>query len=269
MENAQTKPEIVPDIIIVGAGNVATHLARAFAPRLRAVLSRNEKHARDLAQSIGPDVVWGTPQLLPSLQASIIIFSLADNALAATAAAIGTLPGHPLVLHTSGTVTKDALSTLSPRTGVLYPLQTFSKDKYVDMCRVPFFTETAAEADLPLVEALAASVSSTVHHADEAHRRRLHIAGVFASNFPNILYEITGKILADAGYPLDTVRPLVEAMTAKAFDMGPHDAQTGPARRGDLQVMRSHEEALPPELAQIYHILSEYIVNTHKSDKGQ
>lgn len=258
-----------PDIVIVGAGNVATHLAHAFAPRLLAVLSRNQEHAKALAQSIGPDLLWGTPDKLPSLGPSIVIFSLADKALAETAAAIGPLPGSPLVLHTSGTVTKDALSTLSPRTGVLYPLQTFSKDEYVDMSRVPFFTETAAEADLALVDALAASVSSTVHHADEAHRRRLHIAGVFASNFPNILYEITEKILDDAGYPLDTVRPLVEAMTAKAFDIGPHAAQTGPARRSDFQVMRSHEEALPPELAQIYHILSDYIVNAHKSDKVQ
>lgn len=251
------------DIVIVGAGNVASHLARAFAPRLRAVLSRNPQHAQALAQSIGPDVVWGTPDELPGMDAPIVIFSLADQALAETAAQIGPLPGVPLVLHSSGTVTKEALAPLSPRTGVLYPLQTFSKDKDVDMSRVPFFTETAVEADLPLVDALAASVSEHVYHADEAHRRRLHIAGVFASNFPNILYEITEKILADAGYGLDTVRPLVEAMTAKAFEMGPHAAQTGPARRGDTQVMRSHSEALPPDLARIYDVLSQYIVKSH------
>ncbi len=256
------------DTVIVGSGNVASHLAAALGRRLLAVCSRNADHARGLAEAAGVPA-WGELGDIAAFNPAIVLISVADNAIDAVAETIGVLPSSPLVLHTSGTIHKERLSRISPRTGVLYPLQTFSKDKYVDMCRVPFFTETAAEADLPLVEALAASVSSTVHHADEAHRRRLHIAGVFASNFPNILYEITGKILADAGYPLDTVRPLVEALTAKAFDMGPHDAQTGPARRGDLQVMRSHEEALPPELAQIYHILSEYIVNTHKSDKGQ
>ena len=259
------------DIVLVGSGNVATHLARAIEPRLAAVLSRDVSHARELAFSLDKSgaISYGTPDVLRGLNPSIVILSVADHALKELAANIGYLPGNPLVLHTSGTIDKEALCPMSPRTGVLYPLQTFSKAKEVDMSRVPFFTEASNAEDLTITDALASSISPTVNHADETSRRKLHIAGVFASNFPNILYEITGKILASAGYNLETVRPLVEAMTAKAFDIGPHAAQTGPARRGDTDVINSHIAALPKDKAEIYRVLSDYIIASHKDNGKQ
>jgi len=261
----------VRDIVILGSGNVATHLARALAPRLQAIVSRNADHAMSLAVEVAPDgcILSGTLSMLGNLEPAIVIVSVADNALPSMATRIGELKGHPLTLHTSGTIAKEVLLPMSSRVGVLYPLQTFSRNKAVDMRQVPFFTEATSDEDLFAADTLARSISDKVQHADVNRRRRLHIAGVFASNFPNILYEITGEILTDAGYDLNTVRPLVEAMTAKAFEIGPHAAQTGPARRGDIEVMHSHMAQLPPAQAEIYHVLSQYIIDAHKEKKDE
>lgn len=232
------------DIALVGMGNVASHIARAIMPYIGMVVRRGEYDK------------------LKAARPRVIIFSIADHALADVVAAIGELDYQPLVLHTSGTLPKETLSPLSPRTGVLYPLQTFSKDVAVDMGRVPFFIEAAREEDYATVDAIARLMSGTVHRADAARRRVLHIAGVFSSNFVNVLLEMVEDVLGTADYPLSTVQPLVEATVAKAFEAGPHAAQTGPARRGDAAVMLSHQNALPDDKRLVYKVLSDYIVKS-------
>lgn len=255
---------MIPDkIAVVGTGNVASHIAEALGRRIGIAISRDADRARLFAYKYGisragvySDIISAAPDM--------VIVSIADHALPDVASAIGYIPGDPLVVHTSGTIPKEALSPMSKRTGVLYPLQTFSRDINVDMHTVPFFTEAEDVDDLNIIDRVAMSISDTVRHADAAQRQVLHIAGVFSSNFVNILLEMVQDILAGADYPLSTVRPLVEATVAKAFSSDPHTAQTGPARRGDLDVMRKHAYALPSDKSRIYQILSEYIMNSHK-----
>lgn len=253
------------DIVLVGTGNVAWHLAHALAGRIKAVAGRSVEHARLLAQEC--DILqWCPLSEIASLNASIVIISVADNALESVAAAIGSLDSRPLVLHTSGTMPKEALAAVSTRTGVLYPLQTFTRGAALKLEGIPIFIECADEADSSLAEDIARSISGVVHRADPSRRALLHIAGVFSSNFVNALLEMAGDILARAGYPLTVVRPLAEATLEKAFVMTPHKAQTGPALRGDGQVMSRQAEALSPELADIYRLLSEYIIRSHNVD---
>lgn len=248
------------DILLVGTGNVAHHLAKALAPRVAAVVSRNPLHARQLAVSVGIPR-HGTFADAPACP--IVIISLADNAIGEVVQALGPLPGTPLVLHTSGTIPKEALTPLSPRVGVLYPLQTFSKNTGVDMSAVPFFTEAESESDLAIIDALARSISPTVHHAGPEQRRKLHVAGVFTSNFTTALLHITRDVLAAEGYPLATVRPLIEATVAKVFAVGPECAMTGPARRGDKAVIDLQSASLPPAERRIYDAITDYIIKKH------
>lgn len=248
-------------IVLVGTGNVASHLAEALGERISAVISRDAKRAAELARKCNIKGS-GDYTALRDFEPELIIISVADHALPAVAEAIGHISSEPLVLHTSGTVPKEVLGTISHRTGVLYPLQTFSRDVYVDMHTVPFFTEASVAADLAVVDSVANAISDTVHHADASQRQVLHIAGVFSSNFVNIILEMVHDILGEADYPLATVRPLVEATVAKAFIAGPHAAQTGPARRGDKAVMAKHARALPDDKRRVYELLSEYIIKS-------
>lgn len=251
-----------PDIVLVGTGNVATHLARALRHRIIAICSRTPEHARDLAETVGVGQ-WGTLADARSFKPSLIIVSVADNAIDSLVAAIGKDERQPLVMHTSGSVPKERLEPISPRTGVLYPLQTFSRQTDVDMSKVPFFTEAAFAEDYAAIDSLAQEISGICHHADASQRRKLHIAGVFSSNFIVEMLYITQKVLGTESYPLDTVRPLVEATVAKVFEVGPHDAITGPAIRGDKAVMEAQSNALEGDEKAIYDLVSNYIIKTH------
>ena len=261
----------VISLAIVGAGNVATHLAKAFeaAPEvnLMAVISRTLSSAESVVNQLGGSVIASNDYgVLQQLRPDVVLISLADKALADVVAAIGSLDYNPLVLHTSGTLPKEMLHDVSSRTGIIYPLQTFSRTAHVDVAAVPFFNEAGSDSDLAIIDRLASAISRSVHHADAAHRRVLHIAGVFSSNFPNILLECTADVLASAGYGLEVVEPLVRAMVDKAFAIGPHAAQTGPARRGDLDVIERQKAALPSDLREIYSVLTDKIINSHKNE---
>lgn len=250
------------DIAIIGTGNVATHLARALGERVLVVAGRSIDKAEALAAEIGAEACeYGA---LSGYSPRFAIVSVADKVVADVAEQCGRLNGDAIAVHTSGTVLKESLLPMSERVGVLYPLQSFSKDAELDLSEVPFFNEATDEETLKQIDDIAHTLSRRVHHADATARGKLHVAGVFASNFPNIMLLVVEDILAKAGYPLDTVEPLVNATVRKAFDLGPRQAQTGPARRGDEAVMQRHCELLPEDQRQVYELLSQYIAKQYK-----
>ena len=144
--------------------------------------------------------------------------------------------------------------------GVLYPMQTFSMDRDVDMRDVPFFVETALKEDMPVLELLARSISDKVMQLDSEHRKVLHLAAVLCCNFTNHLYDLTAGLLERNGIPFGMMLPLIDETVAKVHQMHPHDAQTGPAVRGDDKVMAAHLAMIDdPSLHEIYELLSKSI----------
>lgn len=251
-------------ILLVGAGNVASTLAGPLAANFELVGWANRT-----PQKL-PAILAGVRALSLSetaaVEADVVIVSVADSALEEVVGAIGPCKGRPLCLLTSGSVGMDALGPLSDRTGVLYPLQTFTEGFDVDVAAVPFFTEASTESDLAVVDAVAAGLGARAVHADAEKRRTLHIAGVLSNNFVNILLEQTQKILAADGFGLEVVRPLVEMTVRKAFAIGPHAAQTGPARRRDTQVMARQLQRVPADLKTAFAELNNLIVKAHEQD---
>lgn len=259
-------------VAIVGSGNVATHLARGLAGagmEVCAVFSRNPGHAARLAQLLGGGTSWYDDfSRLESCGADAVIVSVADNALESIAASLPDLGDVP-VFHTSGTVGMEVLSCASSRYGIIYPLQTFSREVAVDISAVPFFTEGCNESTLAVADSIAGKLSAKVAHADAPRRRVLHVAGVLSCNFPNFLWECVEELLAKAGYPLDVVEPLVRATVDKAFSVGPHASQTGPARRGDIEVVEQHAASLDAPLDSVYRTLSEMIMQKHNDEQNK
>lgn len=253
-------------VAIAGAGNVASHLAGALrvSPvcELAAIASRNPAHAADLARSVGASPCDYSRLL--SFDPDVIIVSVADRAMHEVVEQIGPAGESVLALHTSGTLDKNCLSPISPRTGIFYPFQTFTKGFGVDMTEVPFFIETAFPADMSIAEELARSISGHVYASDEERRRHLHIAGVFTSNFVNVLLGVVDEELAAAGYPPEVAVPLLRQTIEKASAIGTYAAQTGPAVRGDEAVMKSQEATLPQEYRAVYRALSELIMKKHR-----
>lgn len=256
-------------IVIIGSGNVATHLALGFAaagcPPVQ-VMSRDLQHAARLASCLPGCVAIDDLSRLDTT-ADLCLIATTDTSVAGIAAAMPHAGG--IVAHTSGSVPIQALQPASESVAVLYPLQTFSRQARLDLAQVPFFTEASDPATHSAIDEFARMLSPRVSHADSRQRTILHIAGVLSCNFVNYLWQLTAETLAPEGYSLDVVRPLIEVTLDKAFAMDPEAAQTGPARRGDMATIKKHLGMLPAGTAAVYDLLSQAIVSHyHPSQAG-
>lgn len=267
-------------VVLLGAGRVATSLAPALVEagfRLRQVWSRTERSARMLAASLDVPYTDSLDAVVPD--ADIYIACVADGALPDLAKrvvevvgslgsleSLGSIGGEvrriPLFLHTAGSVPMDVWRQAgASHYGILYPLQTFSKERTVDMREVSLFVEASDEDALRRTEALASCLSDKVYRADSRRRARLHVAAVFACNFTNAMYDAAYRLLAQDEIPFEVLLPLIDETAAKVHTLIPRMAQTGPAARGDVAVMHSHMEALAQdkELQSLYESISRLI----------
>lgn len=241
---------------------MAWHLARALRDcgwNIVQVCSRTIDSARTLAAAV--DAVPLSDFAAIDATVDFCIVCVTDSAVAQVARSLPAMQG--VVVHTSGTVPMDVLKVCSERVGVLYPLQTFSRDRELNIREVPFFTEASDAATLAEIDRMAASTGARALHADSAARSLLHVAGVLACNFPNYLIGCAQEILSRGGYDLDVLRPLVAETIAKSFQMGPEAAQTGPARRGNKETIKKHIALLPEDQGEIYALISDAILKKY------
>ncbi len=245
---------------------MAWHLARALKDAgadVVQVCARSRRSAEPLAQAVGAKAFDNFSDISPDVDFCIVCVT--DSAVAEVAEKLPRLKG--IAVHTSGTVPMEVLRPCAERVGVLYPLQTFSRDRELNLGEVPFFTEASDAEALKEIDRLAAAIGGNALHADSEARKFLHVAGVLACNFPNYLLGCAARVLARGGYGLEVIQPLVAETISKSFQMGPEAAQTGPARRGNIGTIEQHMALLPPEQAAIYGAISEAIMNKYNSNE--
>lgn len=246
--------------VLVGAGNLATNLAVALhgaGHEVVQVLSRTEESAQRLASMIGASPITN-PSMLVS-DADVYIISITDMSLQTFDFTV--FPTDAFVVHTAGSMPMDVIRCR--RRGVLYPMQTFSRQRIVDFKTIPIFVEASGEEDTQVLEEMARTLSGNVYRLSSADRLYLHVAAVFCSNFVNHCYALTDEILSQHNIPFEAMLPLLDEVAAKVHKVPPRDAQTGPAARHDLNVINKHLELLSdqPRLQQIYDIMSKSISN--------
>lgn len=240
---------MIKSVTIIGGGNVATHLCIALAGKVDELISIPSRELEDLP-----------------LDSDIYIIAVSDKAIAEVATAMPSLSG--VVAHTAGSVGMDVLSSRFKRAGVFYPLQTFTKGSDLDYSEIPVFVEgTDSSVEAGLSE-LASLFTNHCMKADSARREKLHIASVFACNFANHLWDVADKLLREDGLTLEVLMPLIGATVEKLKHLTPHDAQTGPAVRKDMNVINRHLEKLADsKYSEIYRLLSKAIIeNTNECD---
>ena len=252
-------------IVMIGAGNLATHLSRALQNAghdILQVFSRTEENARLLADRLNAGFTTSLASL--SAEADIYIVSIKDSALVECVSDICRGREDKLFVHTAGSIDMQVFEGHCHRFGVLYPMQSFSKGREVDFSVIPCFVEANNADDEAVVEALASSVSQSVWHFSGEQRKYLHLAAVFANNFTNHMYALCAEMLAQHDIPFSTMIPLIDETAAKIHTLEPRKAQTGPAVRFDRNVMDKQKALLSysPELQQIYEMLSKSIHKT-------
>ncbi|WP_428330763.1 Rossmann-like and DUF2520 domain-containing protein [Mucilaginibacter sp.] len=252
-------------ISIIGSGNVATHLAAAFknaGHRIIQVYSRDMYNAALLAYHVGAEAIDNLDLINP--ETDIFIIAVKDDAILTIAVAL--IQFQKLIVHTSGATHIEALLALTENAGVFYPLQTFSKTKEVDFLTVPLCIEGGSEQITRHLEELARTVSNKVYRINSSQRKTLHLAAVFACNFPNYLYSIAQQLLADNNMGFEMLRPLILETAQKVQNHLPVAVQTGPAVRNDESTMATHLQMLNDEsFKTLYSLLSQGIIKNNKA----
>ncbi|MDB5138426.1 MAG: oxidoreductase [Mucilaginibacter sp.] len=248
-------------ITIIGSGNVATHLAAAFkntGHRIMQIYSRDMHNAALLAYHVGAEAIDDLSNI--SGEADLFVISVKDDAIVTIAGELAKY--EKLIVHTSGATDLEALLAFTPKAGVFYPLQTLSKNKEVNFLTVPLCIEGADENITKELEQLARAISNNVYRVNSAQRKILHLAAVFASNFPNYLYGVARQLLAGHQMDFELLRPLILETAQKVQDHLPAEVQTGPAIRNDQATITSHLQLLndEPALKLIYNVLSQAII---------
>jgi len=222
------------------------------------VYSRDMQNAALLAYHVKAEPIDDLQQISPDID--IFIIAVKDDAIGPVAEQLA--KHDKLIVHTSGVTDMYALLAFTDRAGVLYPLQTFSKIKEVNFRHVPLCVEGADENTTRQIEDLSQSISNNVYRVSSDQRKTLHVAAVFACNFPNYLYEVARQLLDAKGLDFNLLRPLILETAKKVQERLPAQVQTGPAVRNDEGTMQNHLKMLNemPHLQQIYTLLSQGII---------
>ncbi len=248
-------------VSIIGSGNVAQHLIQAFqsnpAIELVQVFARNPKNVTNLLDS---DRI--TSDYTQLQQADLYIIAVSDDAIAEVSENLAL--NNQLVVHTSGTVTLNALANKNRR-GVFYPLQTFTIDKEVNFKTIPLCIEAENEKDTTTLKLIANAISDAVYDINSEQRKALHVAAVFVNNFVNHLYQIGNEICDANTIPFAILKPLIQETANKIATLSPKAAQTGPAKRNDISTIAAHQQFLTDEnQAAIYNLLTQSIQDNGK-----
>jgi len=254
---------MIKKINFIGAGNVATHLANKISKRIeiKTVFSKSISNAEELASQVNS---IGVNQLTDlSVDVDLNIICLKDDAIEN---AVNFLPKDIPVVHTSGSIGINVFNSFS-KYGILYPLQTFSKNSSLDVSSIPFLIEgNSNDYTNALLEFCKNNLSAHIHLADSELRKQIHLSAVISNNFLTALLRESEVILQQNDLDLSILKPLLFETLKKSFDKNPLESQTGPAKRLDYNVINSHIQLLENEkLKQLYQLLSDLIIEQQKT----
>lgn len=248
------------DLVIIGTGNVASHLYKAFEDstdvRIVQIYGRSSKKLKAFSKSTST-----CSNLSEIKKADVYIISISDDAISNFTE---TLPfSNRLVIHTSGTVSMDTLTDKN-RKGVFYPLQTFTKNKDVDFTNIPICLESEHETDMVLLQQLGKSISTNVVKINSEERKKVHVSAVIVNNFVNHLYFIGSELLEKNNLSFDLLKPLIYETALKLESHSPKEVQTGPAKRNDTKTIENHLSLLQDSTyKELYTQLTNSIIDTH------
>lgn len=253
-------------ISFIGSGNVATHLAKAFSKNgitIQQIYSQTCDNSEILAWQANSIYICDLNEL--NLEVDLLIFAVKDEVIKTLSQEIlSKKPSMPIV-HTSGTVGLDVFENY-PNSGIFYPLQSFSKTKKIDLSDVPFLITSNNAVLKNELKNLASLLSSKVLEYTDEQRKHLHIAAVFVNNFANHLFALAQDYCEKHQLDYQLLLPLIRETILKIDALPPHDAQTGPAKRKDQEIINKQLQLLNAEdehLSSIYKVMTDSILKMY------
>ncbi|MDO5509588.1 MAG: DUF2520 domain-containing protein [Weeksellaceae bacterium] len=254
--------EKIRTVSILGAGNVAMHLAAAFVEntvQVKQVYNRTLTKAQQIGEMYK---IRYTDRISELEKADLYVITTSDDAIREMSMHIPF--DDCLVVHTSGSVDMKMLQG-DFRKGVLYPLQTFTKNRALEYDEIPFFVEAENAEDERLLVEFAQRISNRVRVMNSAERASMHLAAVWVCNFVNHMFYVGEQTAAKVDIPFDYLKPLIKETCDKIVDLSPREAQTGPARRQDFSVLQKHFEMIENSKEQeLYKLISDSIIKNYQ-----
>ena len=181
----------------------------------------------------------------------VLVIATPDDTISAVAASIA--PGDAVVLHLSGALGLDVLTT-HPRRAALHPLAALpdaetGRRRLLDGC-------TFAVAGDPVAAAIVADLGGRAVEVPDDRRALYHATAVVAANHLVALAGQVERLAARVGVPVDAYWDLMAGALDNVRHLGPAAALTGPAARGDRATIEHHLAALPAEERPAYEAMS-------------
>jgi predicted short-subunit dehydrogenase-like oxidoreductase (DUF2520 family) len=259
---------------VIGCGRVGQTLAALLHQHgvceVQDLYSRTPTSAAQAAAFVGAGQVVAS--LAAMRPADVWLLSVPDGQIAEVAAQLAAAQGPAMqgvvVWHNSGfwsSQTLDALHVVGATTASVHPVLSFA----TPASAVAQFAGTLCGME-GQVEALAVlrpwvvAIGGQGFEIVSDKKPLYHAAAVFCSNFTVVLQAVAQEAWRASGVSADLLVPLTQALLQSSVNnvlhMGPQQALTGPAARGDTAVVKLQTEvvqAWQPRAGEVYALLSE------------
>lgn len=243
-------------IILLGAGNVGHHLSKAFDKSTEIDLV--QWYSRDNSKVSYNDIDTEIINDLSKIKsADIYVISISDSYVGEISEKLNV--SEKLVVHTSGSLDLSIIDKKNRR-GVFYPLQTLSKNKEIELAKVPICIESENNKDLVLLETISKYIGCKTYKIDYNERKILHLAAIFSNNFVNHMFTIAKEILDDKNLDFNILKPLINETVDKIHKLDPENVQTGPAIRNNNEIILNHIKTLKKDdHKKLYELMTKLI----------
>ena len=209
-------------ILIVGAGRAGTSFSTALAASGHDV---QLVHHDELHLISAPDVILLT---VPDDFIDVIALQIPHNE-------------NQIVAHVAGSRTLSVLGE-HPRVASIHPLMALPSG---DLGAARLYGATYCVAGDEGIREIATALNGRIITLSDEQRTLYHATAVVAANHLVALMGHVKELAEAAGLSLEDFLPLAEQSLRDVKEVGPQDALTGPASRGDMATIDAHLAALP------------------------
>lgn len=256
--------------VLIGAGAVGSALAISLQVsgfRPVQIINRTIQKALGLSKILGH--IPYSDNLSSPEEADFYIIATQDDNIPKVISELNGL--RKPVFHTSGSTPMSVFDTSFLKYGVLYPLQTFTFGREINMKQVPVLLEASDEETLAFLKKIANAISEKLYFFTSDQRMRAHISAVLTANFTNHLFVLGKTYLRQNHLPEEILEELTKETLSKIVDQGAEISQTGPAKRGDKRILEKHIQFLGGDknMQDLYIFVSNSIINHYTSNKNK
>ncbi|MDA7810238.1 DUF2520 domain-containing protein [Flavobacteriaceae bacterium] len=246
-------------VVIIGTGNVAYHISKAVLKNKKLEIAMICGRKKKLPTNFSQDIAYSN-NFKKIKKADLYIICINDDNIFKISEKLN-IDKKSIVVHTSGSTELNVLSKHN-NYGVIYPLQTFSKDKEIEFSNVPIIIEANSKLILSRIKEISSFLSNKVLKCNSNQRTFIHISAIFTNNFSNFMNVIAQDILKSQDIDSEILKPLINETIDKLNFLTSKEAQTGPAARNDKITIEKHLNLLKKtKYFETYNALTKEIIN--------